>query len=535
MLQPELPYYADIPATGQVFDPFGDAEELYLNYRRHPSFAVYSGGNEGWFGPVASKRLYEEIKARDPDRLMISQDQRLNKKTNLPGTSDFQGGPMNVWPRGTVNPDTPFVCHEYLNLSVKLDSRLAEKFTGVWMPPTSREVRAGWLAKFGLDLAHGDSLQDSQAVMQKTWRKYGIESARLDPYCDGYSYWSLQDFCSPNGEAYSGQALFDPFWGEKRQGDTVESVAVYNSASCLLFDSDPRLYAPELEAKRKTLEMFLSDFATNRVRCAGESINAHFFLAHYGDEPLANSRLEWCLVAGGRVLSSGASDVGDQRVGGVRPLSDFVIRVPDVPSPCRAELKAALVSGTVRIANSWDWWLFPARTKLDGRGVFVAKPFLDALAPRFTALSPSLETARTVVAPPDSPEAEAARKSGKRLVSIAGTSAPANITLGWWWMGKQMGAVFRAHPVLDRLPREEFLSPLYFRIMRDGGVKLSADSRQDELIVYGEGGDACYSYLLERRHPSGSLEYRVDGIDVLADLPESDALLAGLIGTPAGQ
>ena len=166
MLQPELPYYADIPATGQVFDPFGDAEELYLNYRRHPSFAVYSGGNEGWFGPVASKRLYEEIKARDPDRLMISQDQRLNKKTNQPGTSDFQGGPMNVWPRGSVDPDTPFVCHEYLNLSVKLDSRLAEKFTGVWMPPTSREVRAGWLAKFGLDLARGDTLQDSQAAMQ---------------------------------------------------------------------------------------------------------------------------------------------------------------------------------------------------------------------------------------------------------------------------------------------------------------------------------------------------------------------------------
>ncbi len=530
MLQPELPYYADVPASGQVFDPFGDAEELYLNYRRHPSFVVYSGGNEGWFGPVASKRLYEEIKARDPDRLMISQDQQLNKVSNLAGTSDYQGGPMNVWPRGAVDPDTPFVCHEYLNLSVKFDSRLSDKFTGVWMPPTSREARAGWLRKFGLDLAHGDRLQDAQAAMQKTWRKYGFESARLDPHCDGYSYWSLQDACSPNGESYSGQALFDPFWGEKPHGDTVESVAAYNSDSCLLLDTDPRLHGPEEEKRRRALNMYLTDFATNRVRCAGESISAHFFLAHYGEEPLVGARLEWRLVSGGRAIASGSRDVGDQGVGAVRQIAAFDIRVPAVSAPCRASLEAAIVSGGARVANSWDWWLFPARSKLDGRRVFVAPPFQKALAPRFTELAQSLEAAEVVVAPPDGPEAESARMAGKRLVSIAGTAQPVNITLGWWWMGKQMGAVFSGHPVLGRLPREEFLSPLYFRIMRDGGARLSEDARQDELIVYGEGGEACYSYLAERRHKSGCFEYRVDGIDLLADLPESDAILAGLIG-----
>jgi len=530
MLQPELPYYADVPASGQMFDPFADAEELYLNYRRHPSFAVYSGGNEGWFGPAASKLIYEEVKARDPDRLMISQDQMLNKRSNKAGTSDYQGGPLNVWARGTVNPNTPFVCHEYLNLSVKLDSRLSGKFTGVWMPPTSREARAKWLANFGLDLEYGDSLQDAQAVMQKVWRKYGFESARIDPYCDGYSYWSLQDACSPNGEAYSGQALFDPFWGEKPHGDTAESVAVYNSASCLLLDTDPRLRDEAEEKKRKGLEMFLTDFATNRVRCAGESIKAHFFLAHYGEAPFSRARLEWRLVSGGRVLAGGARDVGDQSLGAVREIADFDVRVPEVSAPCCASLEATLVSADgAKVANSWDWWLFPARTKLDGRRVFVAEPFRRALSSRFTAFAQSADAAEVVVAPPESPEAEAARKAGKRLISIAGIAEPVRITLGWWWMGKQMGAVFRDHSALGRLPREEFLSPLYFRIMRDGGAKLSADSRKDELIVYGEGGEACYSYLAERRHPSGSIEYRVDGIDLLADVPEADAILAGLL------
>ncbi len=537
MLQPELPYYADVPASGQVFDPFGDAEELYRNFRRHPSFAVYSGGNEGWFGPVASKLLYEEIKARDPDRLAITQDQYRNAKSNKAGTSDYQGGPLNVWPRGSVDPATPFVCHEYLNLTVKLDSRIADRFTGVWSPPTSRAKRGEWLARFGLDLEHGDSLQNAQAVMQKTWRKYGFESARLDPYCDGYSYWSLQDACSPNGEAYSGQALFDPFWGDKPHGDTAESVAVYNSASCLLMDVDPQLHRQKegVDSDPLELEMLLTDFATNRVRCAGESIRAHFYLAHYAETPLAGARLEWRLATGGRVLASGSRDVGDQDVGAVRELAAFDIPVPDIAAPCRATLEADVTAGGERVANSWDWWLFPARSKLDGSGVFVAEAFRNALAHRFTALERSIADAKTVVAPPDGEDAEFARRSGKRLVSVSGESAPVNITLGWWWMGKQMGAVFRDHPALGHLPREEFLTPLYFRIMRDGGAELAADSRQDEQIIYGEGGSACYSYLSETTHPSGSHEYRVRGIDILADLPEADAILAGLLESPSSR
>ena len=532
MLQPELPYYNDIPASGQTFDPFGDAEELYLNYRRHPSFAIYCGGNEGWFGEITSKSLYAEVKSRDPDRLMLGQDTSFSTRANLPGMSDFQGGPVNVWPRGSLNPDVPFVCHEYLNLSVKLDSRTAPLFTGAWMPPTSRDARKAWLGRFGLTLEQGDSLQDAQAVMQRTWRKYGIESARLDPCCDGYSYWSLQDACSPNGENYSGQALFDPMWGDKPHGDTAESVAVYNSESCLLLDVGPKLYDSKTAPRRGSNEMFLTDFATNRVRSAGERIAATFYLAHYGEAPLKSARLVWRLTAEGKALASGTRDVGDQPLGHVREIGFADIAVPEVASACRATLEARLVSGRMEIANSWDWWLFPRRRRIDGRGVFVAEPFRRALEGRFQGLAPTLAEADVVVAPPASGEAAAARAAGKRLVTIVGTSAPANITLGWWWMGKQMGAVFAQHRALRFLPHDGFLTPLQFRIMRDGGRKLTPGTAGG-LIVYGEGGDGCYSYLAEIRHPSGAHEYRVDGIDLLADLPEADAILRGLVSGDA--
>jgi len=532
MLEPELPYYADVPATGQAFDPFRDAEELYLNYRRHPSFAVYSGGNEGWFGARTSAKLYAEVRGRDPDRLMLTQDAWLNPRTNQRGTADFQGGPMNVWPRGSVDPNTPFVCHEYLNLSVKFDSRLSDKFTGAWMPPTSRQARADWLARFGLGLADGDRLQDAQARLQKIWRKYGFESARLDPHCDGYSYWSLQDACSPNGEAYSGQALFDPFWGDKPCGDTVESVAVYNSPSCLLMDVSPQTYGPDAEEARQKegpFTMFLTDFATNRVRCAGETIDAHFFLAHYGDRPYRAAELVWQLTAEGRTLAEGRQSVGDQALGGVREIAAAKVTVSEIAAACKAELRTVLrTADGETLQNSWDWWLFPRRTKLDGRGVFVTEALRTKLAPRFEGLAVSVAEATVVLARPDDPEAASARKDGRGLVTLAGTEGPTNLRLGWWWMGRQMGAVVRPHPALRHLPHDGLFSPLFFRIMKDG-EELTPQTRADELIVFGEGGSACYSYLAEKTTPAGAREFVVRGIDLLADTPEGDAILLGII------
>lgn len=42
---------------------------------------------------------------------------------------------------------------------MKLDSRVADGFTGVWSAPISRASRAAFLAPFGLDLDWGDRLQ----------------------------------------------------------------------------------------------------------------------------------------------------------------------------------------------------------------------------------------------------------------------------------------------------------------------------------------------------------------------------------------
>jgi len=536
MIEPELPYYQNLPTHHQAFDPIRDMTELVRNYRRYPSFAILSGGNEGCFGKALAKRLYDEFKRLAPDRLMIGNDRWLDLTRHQPGTSDYQGGPMNVWPRGLVHTPSPFVCHEYLNLVVKLDSRLDGRFTGCWEMPGLRARRAAWLATNGLDLAHGDRLQDAQHVMQSVWRKYGFEAARGDAACAGYSYWSLLDTCSPQKGTFAGQSLFDPFWGVKPHGDRAADVAVYNSATCLLLDDgdDARLYEKDPRVKPGRFDMFVAPGMTNRVRRAGDTCDWRFRLAHFGARAFVAPRLTWRLTAAdGATLLSGEAACGDQALGPVRDIARARVTLPAVARPCKAALRVRLTEGDAEVAaNAWDYWIFPARHAVPAHGVALADGLAAALRGRLAGALPwsQVDRAKTVVAAEGSPEAAEALRRGLDLVTLKNASGPMNATLGWWWMGSQMGAVLADHPILAELPHEGFLTPLVFRLMREGTPLPVAGVMQDDLVIYGEGGDRCYLYLAVRKFPAGNRHVIVSGLDLLSDTPEGLAIWAGILG-----
>jgi len=151
MIQPELPYYGDYPTEAFIFDPIRDATELYRHYRRYVSFTTYCTGNEGLLGKPLDKEIYRYVKRLDPYRLMIHQDGNYNDA----GNSDFRNGPINVWQPGSFACDAPFVAHEYLNLGAKQDPRIADRFTGPWMPPVTPAARDGWLKGGGARPALG--------------------------------------------------------------------------------------------------------------------------------------------------------------------------------------------------------------------------------------------------------------------------------------------------------------------------------------------------------------------------------------------
>lgn len=510
MVQPELPYYGDWSADGQRFDPLADAETLYRHYRRYPSFAVYSFGNEGFFNRYLSRRLYEEVKARDPDRLVNGQDCGIavERPINEPGTSDFATAPWLFMAPGAWAPCRPYVYHEYINSSVKLDSRLADGFTGVWAPPVTRADRLAFLRKSGLDHVWGDRLQDGQNLLQKIYLKYGFELARRDPNASGYSYWSLQDACSPQGGTFVAQALWDPFWGEKRNGAKTTDVAVYNSPRCLLLadGNDPEAFR---HGSTKLWMPHLNSMVTNRVRMSGETLKARFLLVDFGAAPLANAKLVWRLGD----LASGTIDVGGQALGGPRKIGAADIVIPRLGKAIKAELAVELTATaageSVRLANSWDYWLFPQDSVVSVRRAAEAKG--------------------VVVCAYGSEEERQALAEGKRVVSLANQETERNIELGWWYMTEQMGGALRDCAWLRNLPHTGFFDELFFRIGRQGLKLPVAGFGEKDLVMVGEGGEACYLYLAQRTLPNGARHFLIAGLDVTSDTPEAAALLRGAI------
>ena len=532
MIEPELPYYSDSPTEGFAFDPKRDVTELYEHFRRHPSFAVYSMGNEGSFGPTLDARLHAYVKAMDPDRLKINQDCQ-SEKINPPEAADYLGGPIKPWPRGSFNPERPFVTHEYLNLCIKCDSRDEARYTGVWMPPATRKGRADWLAKFGLDHTWGDRLQDAQNALQRHYQQQGVEAARADPYCDGHIFWTIVDVVVGQGNPcfYTAQGLFNPFWEPKRGGFTPEEFARFNSPSCILLD------VPD----------------TKRVFASGDTLSADFLFAHFGDAPLKNASLEWRLDLGGSCSCATENADARQRVppvGGNLPIGEILlgparkvatanITFPAVSKPVKATLTATLAEATPVMesrrpggaSNSWDFWVFPRRVQRDGRGIAVAPQFRAELAKRYDGLLPATDAARAkvVVAAYGSPLAAEALARGQRVIMLAGVNGKPNVSLGWWWMGRQVGTALANHPALASLPHEGVLSPLLFRLVLDSGKPMPyAGLAQDDMLIVGEGGSLCYLYLAQGNVGSGKAVMAF-GLNLLADTPEAAVFLDGLI------
>ncbi len=517
MIQPELPYYGDYPTEAFAFDPVRDLTELYQHYRRHVSFTTYCTGNEGLLGKPLDKEIYKLTKRLDPDRLAIHQDGNYNTAEN----SDFRNGPVNVWSPGSFPCDAPFVAHEYLNLCVKQDPRLEPRFSGVMLPPVTLAARDARLAVAGLDRRWGDACQDAAHALQSHYQKRGIESARRDPACDGYDFWTIVDVIVQQGNTYSAQGLFNAFWEVKKNGSTPEAFRLFNGPTALLLKTDPEV----------------------RIATSGDTVKASFWITHYGDAPIAKALLRWTLRSGDVALAQGECAGGDVEQGSTRLLAEAATAIPDVAKPVHAILDV-VVSGVRSpdlegersreppVRNTWDFWLFPKRHKQDGAGIAVTPSLMPALEKLYAGLTasgaPGAQQAGLLISRVGAPDVDAALAVGKRVLLINGTEGNPNVSLGWWSMGDQVGTAFAKHPALGDFPHEGYLSPLGFRILKRGKTLPFAGLRTEEMMVVGEGLSGYFLYAGEARTGAGRALLTF-GLDVLSGTPEGTCLLDGLI------
>ena len=505
LIQPELPYYGDYPTEGFVFDPIRDLKELITNYRRYVSLATYCMGNEGTFGEPLGNKIYKLAKQLDPDRLVLHQDGTLNTKEN----SDFRNGPINVWAPGSFKCDAPFIAHEYLNLSVKQDPRLTQRFSGAIAPPVPQEVHDQLLASAGLDRRWGYACQDASHSLQGFYQKEGLEAARMDPACDGYSFWTIVDVIVRQKNTYSAQGFLNAFWEPKLNGNTPKELLMVNAPTVLLLKTE----------------------ASPRIAVSGDLIRADFWISHFGEKLLTRPRLVWALRTNNTILAEGIRECGEVELGSVQSLSKMDILVPDLEKPVHAILEASVAGSAIR--NQWDFWIFPKRVNPMAKGIAVSRALLPKLTLLYDGLidseDPRAENAPILISSIGSGDVASALEAGKRVILINMAEGKPNVSLGWWWMGNQVGTAFEKHDTFGDFPHNGYLSPLAFRILKTG-LKLPAPPgfRSDEMYAVGEGLDNYFLYIGETRINKGRA-LMTFGLDLLSGFPEGTCILDGMI------
>lgn len=514
LVQPELPYYHDITTEGFEFDPMRDIQELYRHYRRYVSFAAYSTGNEGHLGSPLDKEIYQWAKRTDPDRLMQHQDGGSNTVEN----SDFftpngYGLPSSIvpWTPGAFDSvEVPFVAHEYLNLGIQLDPRIAPKFTGAIPSPRSMEGYEAALRDAGLDRAWGDACLDAANALQGHYQKQGIEQARRDPACDGYSYWTIVDVMVPQGSAYTGQGFLNAFWEEKSGGLSVEAFRRFNGPTALLATFDP----------------------SSAIAQSGDICSATVRISHYDAMPLEQAEVSWVLKAGDVVFAQGVLPDFDAAPGDAIELGVCQFTVPDLDKPMHAAFELTL--GGSAVSNAWDLWLFPVRESKRGDGLAATDDLIEILSNRYPgiALAGSAEAkdAKVVLGSWDHPGLIASVEQGARGLMIGPAAGEPNVKLGWWSLGEQLGTAFAKHPVFADFPHDGKLSPLWFRLIKRGlPLPIAPDFGRFDHFAVGEGREQYYTYISQRTGSDGERLLITQGVDVLADTPEGAYLLDAMI------
>ena len=501
MVQPELPYYGAMPsaAAKDWFHPKEDLRELVAHYRRYVSLSTYCGGNEGHMGSPIDKELYALAKQLDPTRLALHQD----GGRNTPENSDFGTGPAGIWKPHRTGGTRAWFAHEYLNLSVGFDPRLARKYTGAQLPPVPMEPFLKGLKEAGLSIQWGNDLIDSGYYLQRFWQKRGLESARLDPGCDGYIYWTMMDV-----GYYSDQGLLDQFWDVKKT--TPRFFRRFNGPTAVL------------AAHRQT-----PIGANQRILAEGDKLQVDWWISHFDEAPLENATLAWRVETAGRVRGRGRIERVDAAVGDVKQVGTGSLAIEDVEKPVKARLIAGLENTAVE--NSWDLWLFPrlGPRKDAGKGLAASGNVYSILKSRYPGLAPADEPeakdAAVLITSRLNPAAIKALGEGKSvlLVSLQGRSP--GVAPGWWSMSAQAGTVIADHAAFGDFPHDGYLSHLFFRLLKSTVPCRDQQYRGVEKLMVTCGKDGYLAHVFQARAGRGRL--LACGLDVLGKNVESAYLL----------
>jgi len=355
-LQVELPVWSLKIGQDQKTTDFlyAEAQRMINEYGNHPSFCMWSMGNELQGDMTVLTKLMNSLRAKDDRRLYTTTSFTFEKgHGDWPEPEDdffITQWTKKGWVRGqgvfnsespTFNKDyvasvegmtVPLVTHEIGQYAVypKIDE--ISKYTGVLEPINFKSVKED-LERKGLINKAADYTKASGKLAVILYKEE-IERALKTAGISGFQLLDLHDF---PGQGTALVGLLDAFWDSKG----------------LISAEDFRQFsAPVVPLLRFSKAAYTND----------ESFTASLDISNYSDAVLNNQEIEWSINDGNTVVASGNTKA-------VVSIG-YNHKILDVNESLQKITKATKLTVTVNLKgtsykNQWNIWVYPQKQVID--------------------------------------------------------------------------------------------------------------------------------------------------------------------------
>ena len=538
-LQPEFGAFGGSFAKDARLRAFclAESKRIIDAYGNHPSFVMFTLGNECGGGRKERAEIVRALRAHDPRPLyaIATNGDFMHPEqceeddfwatfrscngaegnvrgsyahcnaplgaVQLPG-----GGTMRDFSSAVPHSTIPLIGHETGQFQAYPDYSEIPKYTGV-LKPINFEMFKARLENAGLGRYAADFCRASGRLMAINYREE-MEEAFRTPGFGGFQLLDIQDF----------------------PGQGTALVGILNA-----FMEPKGFITPEEWRMSCSPTVLLARFP-KYTYVAGEKFGAEIQVANYSKEDVIKGDLEWRIVVDGAsgtprpTVASGVIKVV-ARVGEVTSVGKIDVALPRLGKAERLELWLSLEDGKEQ--NSYALWVYPEVEKPVGRGV--------PDAPEVVEIVRDLESADRALA------------DGRTALCILDLAkAPTNAVPGffasdfWNWEmfngparkrkviapGTLGLLVNEKHPALAGFPTS-FHSDYQWRELIFKGVNVVLDSDSDaDVIVRGIDNitrNQNLGVIWEKRRGKGHVIYCSLDLEAAKNLPEARALRRSLL------
>lgn len=371
-LQVELPLWSIKAGMDKNTNRFieEEAQKISMEYGNHPSFCLWSLGNElqgdfAWLG-----QLLQTLKAKDRRHLYTTTTftfqknhgrwpesgddffiTQYTKKGWVRGQGIFNSYAPNFstdYTRAIDSLPVPSITHEIGQYSVYPNLKEVPKYTGVLEPVNFKAINKDLERKNMLQLAPQFTLASGK--FSANLYKEEIERALKTRGLTGFQLLDLHDF---PGQGTALVGILDAFWDSKG----------------LVSPEEHRNYtAPIVPLLRFEKASYTS----------AEIFEADAEIANFSDRVLQNARPVWTAKNDkGEVLFSGELPAKDIQLGNGISLGRINFSLKGLKKAARLTIELRLKDNPVR--NKWSIWVYPEQVKTGHTAVVFTTSLKDAM------------------------------------------------------------------------------------------------------------------------------------------------------------